>query len=288
MTNLEHGKEVAPDEELLRRRIKLWFFRDLSDTQRLALFRLTMHDIPGRELETHLAQNSGLSFVLDALRRPSPSRVTDGVKPLEWQAGSVHHPDDMQTADIAFDYHYFVGRVLRDPETWECWVGIRHGGDRWWRSGQHFLSMSEAKAAAQSDYETRIRSALTSVEGGQNHYTDQFLGQFPADWLHDLPEAFEAWWHNDKRKNRDPLPTYSEKKQLAWDAYFRARLDGYSPTPTEAVPSGVTEEMVAKFKAAYIAETGSTMWPTDRQFRSILTAALAASQPVPQRAEGAN
>lgn len=63
-------------DERLREKVKLWFFRDLSDMQRLALFRLTMPDIPGRELETHAAQSSGLAFVLDALSRRAAEQQT--------------------------------------------------------------------------------------------------------------------------------------------------------------------------------------------------------------------
>jgi hypothetical protein len=49
------------------KQIRLWFFRDLTDEQRLALFRLTMHEVPSEQIATHAAQAAALDFTLRAL-----------------------------------------------------------------------------------------------------------------------------------------------------------------------------------------------------------------------------
>jgi hypothetical protein len=70
------------DATATRKQFKLWFFRDLSDDQRLNLFRLMMPVIPGRELETHAAQGAGLGFCLDALSSLPEQAVTE--EPTGW------------------------------------------------------------------------------------------------------------------------------------------------------------------------------------------------------------
>jgi len=55
-------------------RLKLWFFRDLSDEQRWKLFRL--NELPAEGNETHAVQSKMLKHVLAALRS---SPAVDGV-----------------------------------------------------------------------------------------------------------------------------------------------------------------------------------------------------------------
>ncbi|OKP79815.1 hypothetical protein BTE77_06920 [Ensifer adhaerens] len=72
--------------------------------------------------------------------------------------------------------------------------------------------------------------------------------------LSDLPDQFETWWQTS-RFNQEPCDRYSQRKQLAWDAYYAASIapkagkDGGQEV--EAVElSGVTKEL----------EDGSGFW----------------------------
>ena len=79
--------------------------------------------------------------------------VPVAVKPLEWQKGPF---DYIGRAGTEFEY---VVRNLEWPGDGEKWGMGRRGFG--WQSGYPTLDL--AKAAAQADYETRIRSALSST-----------------------------------------------------------------------------------------------------------------------------
>jgi len=64
--------------------------------------------------------------------------------------------------------------------------------------------------------------------------------------------------------------TASSKVATSWAEGFHPCL----PLFLRPAPIEITEEMVDRLKEAFIAETGATIWPTDKQFRSVLTAAL--------------
>lgn len=53
------------DAAIARGRVKLWFFRDMTDDQRIALLKL--FGFPANEMGTHGAQTHGLRHVFDAL-----------------------------------------------------------------------------------------------------------------------------------------------------------------------------------------------------------------------------
>ena len=53
------------DSAIARGRVKLWFFRDMTDDQRIALLKL--FGFPANEMGTHGAQTHGLRHVFDAL-----------------------------------------------------------------------------------------------------------------------------------------------------------------------------------------------------------------------------
>lgn len=71
-------RDGTVSEEQLEKRLDLWFFRDLSDDQRLGLFRLCGY--PVDEMQTHTVQRLGLRHLVAALaRRSVPSEpVADG------------------------------------------------------------------------------------------------------------------------------------------------------------------------------------------------------------------
>lgn len=53
-----------------RDRVKLWFFRDMTDAQRIELLKL--FGFQADELGTHGAQMHGLRHIFDALSTPQP------------------------------------------------------------------------------------------------------------------------------------------------------------------------------------------------------------------------
>lgn len=67
-------------------------------------------------------------------------------------------------------------------------------------------TLEAARATAQADYEARIRSAL-SAQG--------------QDVARDLPSEFEKWWDDAGHYVGGVVKmTYTQRKQLAWDAFY--------------------------------------------------------------------
>lgn len=69
--------KIELDAARVRQQVKLWFFRDLSDEQRLALFRLTMHEVPTDQLRTHAAQAAALEYSLRQQAQPTREEVLE-------------------------------------------------------------------------------------------------------------------------------------------------------------------------------------------------------------------
>jgi len=77
-----------------RDRVKLWFFRDITDAHRVDLLKL--FDLPADEMSTHGAQAVGLRYVFDALLAAEASGTdwqTEEVMQIEAvQHGHAHDP----------------------------------------------------------------------------------------------------------------------------------------------------------------------------------------------------
>ena len=94
----EAASPVLPSDAVqkARDRVKLWFFRDMTDAQRIDL--LVLFGFPAVELRTHGAQVHGLRHVLDALSaddRPTnthtiPEKVTTSPERVQIPAKSEH------------------------------------------------------------------------------------------------------------------------------------------------------------------------------------------------------
>ena len=99
-------------------------------------------------------------MVVSALRSAASSAaVPVAVKPLEWE--QPDGPDGTAWLGHGTDMCQYYIRF--DTETASYWMpGERPLTDDD-DSGEEFLSIDEAKAAAQADYEQRIRSALNAT-----------------------------------------------------------------------------------------------------------------------------
>ncbi|ASW06257.1 hypothetical protein CKA34_10425 [Rhizobium sp. 11515TR] len=85
----------------------------------------------------------------------SPAPLPVAVKALEWVLGYHDNYERSENADgIGGFYH--VRHLLRENRIWL----VRN------KTETIYPTVAEAKAAAQADYETRIRSALSSLVGG--------------------------------------------------------------------------------------------------------------------------
>ncbi len=84
------------DAQKARDRVKLWFFRDMTDAQRIELLKL--FGLPADELGTHGAQAHGLRHVFDdlsAAESPAdahtiPEKVTTSPERVQIPAESTH------------------------------------------------------------------------------------------------------------------------------------------------------------------------------------------------------
>ena len=88
------------------------------------------------------------------------------VKPLEWEAIVSPREDDQPDATGDIEANTMIGEysVCLDEDDavsdapWCCWSPVECIG--------HFADFDDAKAAAQADYEARIRSALAEAPAG--------------------------------------------------------------------------------------------------------------------------
>ena len=99
----------------------------------------------------------GLNAAFDAYEAAAKPRI----KALEWGDHEIHGGHDLAVAVAGFSHRY---QVQRDP--WgPGFVAYLHpvlpitDSTLWWQSKSHD-TLEAAKAAAQADYEARIRSAL--------------------------------------------------------------------------------------------------------------------------------
>lgn len=271
MTNLEHGKEVA----LLR----CPFCGGYAVFAQSAIPREYATRIKCEFCGTEkfgrdgYSQHAAKAEAIDAWnRRPSPSRVTDGVKPLEWRKSKADWYSDSVVGQYAVGY---IG-----AKVWAMLRLVEDGQDNDKHLSGH-TTVDAAKAAAQEDYNTRIRSALTSAEGG-------------SDRPMELDEEALKMVRSVTRERTKNSLLQQEHDALVLDvlkSYFRFTPLYLHPAPAEAVASGVTEEMVERAIDALFPVAG---YPRTRVhdyinadpkavMRAALTAALASSQPVPQR-----
>ena len=96
------------------------------------------------------------------------------IKPLEWtgllsprEDGPAEPTGDIEAATLIGEYSVCLDEDEGVSETpWCAWSPVENIG--------HFESLEAAKAAAQSDYETRIRSALVDVPAVESE---------PVAWL---------------------------------------------------------------------------------------------------------
>jgi hypothetical protein len=97
---------------------------------------------------------------------PAPQPIVVGIKPLEWK------PDDVPGVEgTYFKADTSIGRY----EVFEFTVNLTTGSrtirgwkGHWVNADQPAESLDDAQAAAQADYEARIRAALSSpIEGGE-------------------------------------------------------------------------------------------------------------------------
>lgn len=174
-------------------KLKLWFFRDLTDYQRRQLF--SVFGMPVDEIGySHGKQEHALRHVARSLTMTKPDTApAPQVKPLDWKAfnegfghGRIYYGTGV------FGHWYAVSRLKAG--LWHC---VHHVGEP-----AHLpftRSLDEAKAAAQADYESRIIAALApapqvTVDGISCLYSEE-TPQGGVIRIAKWPEGYVLWYH---------------------------------------------------------------------------------------------